>query len=337
MLADQIVNEGLAEDLFENMPPVLASIKRATKYVLAPQFAAVADALSEDYTGLIRVFKFCRLPYREVWFEVGHLDRPQFAASDLQAPVLQSKPSRVGFLCRATRDDLSAWRTHLFWRVHNRMLDKAGNNAAGIAIDFDMTHPLTTYKETGGGVKSYEASMDEFSKQYIKFDKDHPGWASASESVKLMMLNHTAPAIPDYGVPRIPVEILSVQERQRFLNLYANLARSDWAGEAGYLLAVIGLLNARNAIETEAVSIAKLNKARQKRGDPPIMQHHLLKIAPRQEQRVARESHTGSGITMRGHFVSGHWKIRKTGIYFWRPFPRGDFKKGKVTKDYLVT
>ena len=62
-------------------------------------------------------------------------------------------------------------------------------------------------------------------------------------------------------------------------------------------------------------------------------EHHVLKIHERQQRRVGASSST-TYAPMRGHFVSGHWKVRKTGIYFWRPFKRGDFGRGTVSKDY---
>ena len=39
------------------------------------------------------------------------------------------------------------------------------------------------------------------------------------------------------------------------------LARSDWAGEIAFLMATIGLMNARNVVETVSTDYRKLNKA----------------------------------------------------------------------------
>ena len=119
--------------------------------------------------------------------------------------------------------------------------------------------------------------------------------------------------------------------------MFAQLARSDWAGEVAYLLAVIGLMNARNATELIAVDQRKLNQARVKRGVRPLFEHHVLKIHTRQQRRVSDSERGGSHEPIRGHFVAGHWKVRRTGIFFWHPFQRGDFTKGKIDKTYEVT
>ena len=48
---------------------------------------------------------------------------------------------------------------------------------------------------------------------------------------------------------------------------------------------------------------------------------------------VNPESH-GDYAPMRGHFVRGHFKTRKTGIYFWHPHARGSFDRGMIEKTY---
>ena len=45
----------------------------------------------------------------------------------------------------------------------------------------------------------------------------------------------------------------------------------------------------------------------------------------------------GDYAPMRGHFVRGHFKIRKTGVFFWHPHARGDFGRGQIEKDYEIT
>jgi hypothetical protein len=116
---------------------------------------------------------------------------------------------------------------------------------------------------------------------------------------------------------------------------YSKLARSDWAGEIRYLFAVLGLLNTRNVAEAETVSYERLNKQRVRADKPPLSTHTLLKI-----RSVHRRALTGkgSGVTAetRAHFVRGHFKTRKTGIFFWRPYMRGDLAHGYAAKDYEV-
>lgn len=326
MLCDQIIADGVPASGCD-IRRMLPQIRAAQKFVLSPEFTAVADALSVDYTGLVRAFPHCRLPYQQTWIELAHAERATFSKAEMIAPDWQVKPHRVGYLLSATRDDLSAWKVHLFWST-----DK-GCSCPPMAMEFDMI----------GSFGPVQLPMMESLRERIESSlvltnapaMDHPGWTRASDSVKLAMLAHTKPSIPNYGLP-YPIGI--PRERiNEYSEAMVDLARADWAGEPAYLLAVIGLLNARNAVETEAVDYRKLNHARMKRGKPPLFEHKLLKISRRQQKRV----YNGSGpvsnhAPMRGHFVMGHWKVRKTGIFFWHPFKRGDFTRGRIEKDYEV-
>lgn len=128
----------------------------------------------------------------------------------------------------------------------------------------------------------------------------------------------------DCGIPEDLVE-----------EFFGKLSRSDWAGEVRYLFALLGLLNARNVAETEAVSYGRLNRSRAKLKKPPLSTHTLLKI-----RSVHRKSLTGRGsgtsAETRAHFVRGHFKKRHSGIFFWRPHLRGSLEHGYVGKDYEV-
>jgi hypothetical protein len=292
---------------------LLPRIRRAQRFVLGPQFAAVAEELSGDYSGLVRVFDRCRLPYPETWIEVAQADRPRFMAAGIQAPGFQLKPRRVGMLLSATRSDLSAWKAHLFWCFdHERV------NVALLAMLFDMTQPLGHATQTGSPRLHLRSGV-------VKNLDDHPGWTNASEPVRLAMLNHNELAPPDFGM---------FQVTKAEADVLFDLSRSDWSGEAGFMLAVIGLLNARNAVEVETVTpSAKLNRARRSRGKPPLLEHKVLKIALRQCRRAGQHGHADH-MPVRGHFVRGHFKARKSGIYFWHPHARGDFGRGTVHKNY---
>jgi hypothetical protein len=328
MLCDEIMTDGTPG--YEcDISCMLPTLDAAQKFTLSPEFATVAEALSNDYTGLVRVFDRCRLPYAMTWIEVAQADRPRFMQAGMHAEAFQVRPKRVGFLCTATRNDLSAWTTHLFWSTD------LGCSCAPLAMRFDMIHALSNYRSLPTA-EDYAKAKAEF----IVVNPDmppHPGWEHADNSVKLMMLHHTDPVFPNYGVPSPPVDFTTTQIDE-FYKILGELGRADWAGEPAYLLAVIGLLNARNAVETADVDQHKLNRARTKRGKLPLFSHKVLKIAHRQQHRAygngeGRDDHQ----TLRGHFVRGHFKARASGVYFWHPHKRGDFSRGHIKKDYELT
>ena len=327
MLFDDVITNG-APGSGCDIRRMIPRIAKAQKFVLGPEFAAVADALSSDYTGLAKAFEHCRLPFKEMWIEVVAAERPNFMASELQIPEAQVRPKRVGFLLTATRADLSAWKAHIFWSTD------LGCSCAALAMNFDMTRPLSSIDRLPSEEEE-RATRSKFLllKQNIQI---HPGWDGATESVRIAMLQHTDPTAPDYGI-MYPPRDLQDDEIERFYHMLGELARSDWAGETGYILAVIGLLNARNAVETQAVDQTRLNKARIKRGKPPLFEHKILKITHRRMTRPDGDSAGRSDYApMREHFVRGHFKTRRTGIFFWHPHVRGHLKRGRIEKEYTT-
>jgi hypothetical protein len=326
MLCDDLIANG-APGSGCNISCLLPALRTAQKFTLSPECAAVAEALANDYSGLVRAFEHCRLPFPSTWIEVVHSDRPLFFNSRMQAPDYQVIPRRVGYLLTSTRDDLSAWKAHLFWSTDR------GCGCPGLAMQFDMINECDN-ATTVMAIKDMPRLSSTIDWNNID---SHPGWTRAKESVQLAMVNHTRPLMPDYGFP-VPTMDFPPHRIMEYCEAVMDLSRSDWAGEPAYLLAVIGLLNARNAVETETVDYSRLNKARTKRGKLPLFEHKVLKIAHRQIKRVYGEAGSRGDYTpMRGHFVRGHFKTRKTGIYFWHPHARGSFERGAIIKDYELT
>src|SRR5436190_14117600 len=322
MLCDEVVAGG-APGSGCDVGVVLPRLRAAQKFVLGPEFAAVAEALADDFTGLVRVFDRCRLPYAQTWLELAAADRPGFCAAEMQAPQFQVTPKRIGFLLSATRADLSAWKAHLFWSTA-----VGGCSAAALSMRFDMTRPIGHAVE----VPSSDEARSTLSTAVLPNVKAHPGWVAADGATRLAMVNHTQPGLPDWGMP--PPLGLPPDKWNEYYEVVAQLARSDWAGEATYLLAVVGLLNARNAVEAQDVDHGRLNHARLKRGKPPLFSHKALKIAGRQQRRYGGEDGGGHHTPARGHFCRGHLKARRTGVFFWHPHLRGSARRGRVEKEY---
>ena len=110
---------------------------------------------------------------------------------------------------------------------------------------------------------------------------------------------------------------------------------SDWIGEPGYIIATLALLNSHNASEIAVVNPPQ-NKRRKLVGKPLLFDYHMLCIPQRYKQRNIPA--TGDDpVQLRAHFVRGHFKVRKTGVFFWSPYQRGNPALGFVHKDYALT
>lgn len=114
-------------------------------------------------------------------------------------------------------------------------------------------------------------------------------------------------------------------------------AGEDWGGEAIFWLSALGLLNAKNATEATTVDNVDLNRRRRRLGRPPLCDHKKVVI------RIGNAGHrsTAKGAEptkqdVRAHFVMGHFKVRKTGLFWWSPHVRGNLARGFAGKDYHV-
>jgi hypothetical protein len=85
-----------------------------------------------------------------------------------------------------------------------------------------------------------------------------------------------------------------------------------------------------------AVDLAKKNKRLKKDGMPMLFSYHLLAIPVRYKTRHISTNGNSSGRELRQHFVRGHFKARKTGVFFWSAYRRGNPKLGFVHKDYAL-
>jgi hypothetical protein len=84
------------------------------------------------------------------------------------------------------------------------------------------------------------------------------------------------------------------------------------------VLPALILMNCRNAVETNVVPApAKLNKARLKKGRPEIGPYRLLKLHLSETKRRRYETSGTSRGAVEGSLVMGHFKIRKSGVYWW--------------------
>ena len=98
------------------------------------------------------------------------------------------------------------------------------------------------------------------------------------------------------------------------------------------------LVNCKNAVESEYVPApARLNKARRAKGRPEIGPYHVIKLHLRPKARAKYDRQGYSGIEMRGGLVMGHFKVRKTGVFWWSPFYAARSGKQATRAVRLVT
>jgi hypothetical protein len=129
------------------------------------------------------------------------------------------------------------------------------------------------------------------------------------------------------------------QVSQKYPDVFHRLmeyAIEDWGGEARFMIAVLGLLNTRNVAQTVNIDKTKENIQRIRHSKRTLFSHTLLKIRPQVWMRTSSASLAHQHGELRLHFVRGHFKKRKTGLFWWGMHARGSEKLGVIHKDYEV-
>lgn len=275
-------------------------LAKAARFVMAEDFVVASDQLSRDLGTVEKALPFARLPYPVCWLEFAHADREKFIEEDYDR-LRQVQPVRIGWLLQQT-DSNGSWEASMFWSF-----DAANEKTFGIEA-LRASSPNRIHISGAAALLCCDASK--FSRGLMAvFELKRGHIADQADEWCTELFGHKPPIAPGYY--------------------------DDWQGEPKYLAAALALMNSKNAAETVKVDIpAKLNKRRQRDGKLPFLDYHLLRIPGRYKQKnVAGEA---TGQQLRAHFVRGHFKVRRTGVFFWSTFQRGNPTLGFVHKDYIL-
>jgi len=97
---------------------------------------------------------------------------------------------------------------------------------------------------------------------------------------------------------------------------------------------VFRLINCKNVLLNKINPPEKLNKNRIKNGKLPLVSYHEIVLKNSKKQFKPTEGDIG--YHNRIHLCRGHYKERKSGIYWWSQHIRGKNKEGKIEKSYTV-
>jgi hypothetical protein len=301
MLCDDLLGNEMMPALYDGLDKTCAKIKQAQKFVLSREFAIAADGLVDNAPELRKIAPFCYAPFPLTWIEWAHSDRPHwdqegpFKARPVDRTRHQREPLRVGVLLEQQEDRASFFKIHLFWKLKEK---------------------------PEGAMSEYNASL-----AALVFDAEK---ATKTEPDPDPLVNAVKPGRADFGrglLARIaafnPPAAIRMME----------YATEDWGGEFRYLISVLGLLNTRNVVHSMPVDNTVMNKKRARHGKRALFSHTLLKVRPSIVVRMGGET-AGGHRDLRMHFVRGHVKARKTGLFWWSHHVRGSIEHGAVMKDY---
>lgn len=311
MLADKLTSIGRGSRLAQAMGNGLASLQArvaaAPKLVADRSIAIAADGIS--YEEVVRTVDFLRLPFTSVWIEATHADRLSFVNSKVPPLPGDEPPSRVGVFCETL--GRQSFGATLVWSTVRR--SEINDQSVFIC-------PLAAILDFSDGQSTLSA---------LKLR----GSVRMDGSLTHPMARHTGIR----SCPYLDEMLLKYEANGGDVQAMLDGSAKDWSGELTFWLALLALLNTKNAVTKTDVSMASTNKTRRRLGRPTFHDHSVLKLrlpaAATPSEPAGDPAHDAA---VRAHFVRGHFKVRKTGMFWWSPYVRGDLALGFRSKDYKL-
>ena len=288
-------------------------ISTAGRLRLADPLPSMAQQVSVNRPStLLQALPLCRLPYQSTWIEWAPEDRR--ADEALFVPNGLTAPKYEGVLLLALESSLRHFGAIPVWRHATSDIPMMPSSV--MVFDFRP--------------EAQPTDKDIEERVCILLDHHYRQSGYCRELQKDM---DEAVALAELGLRCVTIrnplliEALDQLERRdsQMLARLDHEAEVDTSGDARFIMAVLALLNARNATERTSVKTGAADRIRI--GGPPLMAHHVVSL---DLSRVACNRVTGGTlIERRAHLVRGHFKVRKTtrtpegvNLFWWNPHIR---------------
>jgi hypothetical protein len=346
-LADDLI--AAAARLPRDIPPlkhqfnyVAGKIKSAQRFVVAQDArAAIRSLLTSRPSSLVTALAFARLPYPMCWFEWVP---PQDAGP---IHIGQKKVAKVGALFEQIGGPLelsffTAWKFHADAERDPRFdefpqyRDVAQFGISSVAAGFDFSNfdkppsmlgnrewmqRRRTSLETVEDMKKARDDARNSVKWALKSDEEHAALLSIENRCFYRVMREIGGD-----------ELLTIAGKVGG-GEFISSAIKDVSDELGHMIATLVLMNSKNCVEVRPVEPPpKLNKARRKAGKTELLSYSTVEITLNRAASRAAGDSAEVREAMRLHLVRGHFKVRKSGVFWWHAFMRGDESKGVVAR-----
>ena len=255
----------------------------------------------------------CRLPFRRMWIEFAFKDRMAWLEQDSQHNMHVVKhedappPQRLGFYLEQLDDNGRKFFFQPAW-VHP---DGATSICQlGIVINTDPNLVIDIGEHDDAWRKKAERGWSD-------------AWIDNPDEVRalLEMEKRIEIVIPKWNKPIWDhlAEKCSKNTLERMFDLAIYDLRSEWR----FVLGLLTTLNSRNVVQiSDTVDNRKINKARARTGKAPLLDHSEIRLALSHAQRMRIAVGGNRGPVSASH-VRGHFKLRKSGLWWWSDHLRG--------------
>jgi hypothetical protein len=314
MLADEIIAlRGGFEDRLTGggFKELGDQIKQAQRFDLSADVMRSARTIMQSPLDTqLRALNLCRLPFAETWFEWPG----GFTGEAAERPWTEV-PKRMGALVRCER---SLQRGSIVWAWFNR---KAGFNICPLALTFDWRAEPEPLKDITRRTDLDEATWRRLGEQFPRArSSSREALIEENRRFGVIMCPLTRGLMTTASIAGVSVNILRMAEK-------------DIEGEGPLLRAAIMLMNSRNLSEAVPRPAAvKLNRSRVKSGKAPLLDYTHIQIRLTRALGMRAAMAADPRAPSRLHLVRGHFKVRRTGVFWWSPHPRGHAERGEVNQ-----
>jgi hypothetical protein len=282
------------------------------------------------HSSILSALDMARAPYPYTWIEWSTKCRPY--AVENGKPI----PDKLGALLQTNKTGSKGSFT-LCWK-HTTPEPGITLNPIGLIFDWDSKslEPVVTQYAKSFGLKSPDlTALGEQRRIAIA--------ANAIRNTRWAHLTHTPAEVEAILALELRAQVVPVDCCLPFLHktqilpgtpVYEGYC-SDLGGELPFIESFLLLLNSRNTIiEQRRDDFVRLNRARAKRARPPLKEfiNTNIRLSRTQANRLGTPADRDAA---RPHLVRGHFKLRRSGCYFWTSHVRG--RGQPVPRDYKVT
>jgi hypothetical protein len=305
-------------------------LQNAQCFTLSDDVAAICtDVCRSRPSSILGAIDLTRAPYPLTWVEWAPSQR--HGAVDNHKPI----PRRQGALL-VTNNAGSKGYFIQAW-VHGQ--DEVSLNPLALIFDWDSTsaEPVSAQYARMIGLNPASASNRAAALHAEIAAQPLPGrWAHHAASDKerhaVVELELRATLVPLTFCLEF-IAAAGIRPGTAPFESYCN----DLGGELPFIEAFLLLLNSRNTVvEQTRDDYSRLNRARAKAKKPPLREFINTRIRLSQVQaNRAQAIAPGDRRAARAHTVRAHFKVRRSGVYFWNSHLRGQGKL--LEREYTVT
>lgn len=307
-------------------------VAQAQRFVLTRDAVLLIHSISAiPMARITPALAICRMPFPKMWVELVYRDRDDYyRMANIRLNTLEnaSSPSRLGFYLEQMDKEGRIIDCTIVWRhLQDRNVQGESIVVGGFSIRIDTTPGIEISEQTRANFARALSNPSEIEREFhLVREYDNPIEKEAALELETRIT---------LGYARYMQTFWAVTER-RFPKTIPELRKHavfDCLEEWRFILGLLTIINSRNVISySDPITYEKLNKQRAKKHQPLMHDHREIRLSL---SRVQRNRTGDSGhVDVKAHTVLGHWKLRRTGLFWWSPHIRGS---GPVqTRPYVI-